>query len=181
MAEGPGAVVTLADAMKRLNKLTGLSVDEIQQLVSAQSRPPGQMLRVPLYDKKRHFRADLIAALDVVFSDTEEVTGSIPVSPTKAFPPPARPEGRQCQGVLVRDTVAVGQTWGRPALGIGGKPRSRGSMVPYRRAAGPLGDSITDATSVQAVSRVATSVGGWPPASESYEAAAVGKVTACLP
>jgi hypothetical protein len=60
-------VVTLADAVKRLNRLTGLSVDEIQGLVSAQPHPPGQMLRVPLYDKKRQFRADLIAALDVVF------------------------------------------------------------------------------------------------------------------
>jgi hypothetical protein len=67
VAEGRGTVVTLADAVKRLNKLTGLSVDEIQKLVSAQPSPPAQMITAPLYDKKRGFRVELIAALDIVF------------------------------------------------------------------------------------------------------------------
>jgi len=67
VAEGRGTVVTLADAVKRLNKLTGLSVDEIQKLVSAQPSTPAQMITAPLYDKKRGFRVELIAALDIVF------------------------------------------------------------------------------------------------------------------
>lgn len=69
MAGSRRAVATLADAVKRLNKLTGLSVSELQRLVSAQPSRPRQMITIPLYNKERRFSAELVSALDGVFAE----------------------------------------------------------------------------------------------------------------
>lgn len=101
MAGGRGVVTTLPDAVKRLNKLTGLSVDEIQRLVSAQPNPPAQMITVPLYDKNRRFRVELIAALDGVFADR------IPDYPSGALTRAFRTEDlRELRQFLGDDLVA---------------------------------------------------------------------------
>lgn len=160
MAEGPGAVVTLADAMKRLNKLTGLSVDEIQQLVSAQSRPPGQMLRVPLYDKKRHFRADLIAALDVVFSER------IPDYPagilTRAFRTKNLDELRRFLGddpdVAPADGVKAPEA-GEPALP--GPEASSGASTASDTPARPVGSWPVRLAVLVGVLALVLGGGGW--------------------
>ena len=112
MAGGRKAVETLADVVKRLNKLTGLSVAEIQRLVSAQPSRPRQMITIPLYNKERSFSAELVAALDGVFAEhvAEYPSGAL----TRAF---RTEDFRELRHFLGDDLVAATREEGSAEVG----------------------------------------------------------------